>query len=83
MSNEELKCVWNLGSECEGSVSKEPLFDKQLEIPVCEKHLQQHREIMALHRSGRDVEEIMEMDSEERHEAFTELDEEAKENITL
>jgi len=79
MSNEELLiCMWKMGEmggKCEGSISKELLFDDMLEVPMCEKHLQQHQEVMALNQTGSyDIIDLVDMDPEERHEAFIKLD---------
>ena len=54
-------CVWNMGTPCGGRVSKRLMFDRQLEIPICDKHLHEHQEIMVLHSQGHDIEEIVEM----------------------
>lgn len=61
----EEECVWLLGTEHGGSVSKQLMFDKQLEVPICEEHFKQHRRIMLLVANGYDIEEVVEMDMEE------------------
>jgi len=48
---EEIHCVWNLGTPCEGKRYKELMFSKQLEIPICEKHVEEHREIMKIYKN--------------------------------
>ena len=63
---EEIHCVWQMGTPCEGKRYKELMFDKQLEIPICEKHVEEHREVMILHANAYDIEEIVDMDPEER-----------------
>jgi hypothetical protein len=63
---EEIHCVWNMGTPCEGKRYKELMFDKQLEIPICEKHVEEHKEVMILHANAYDIEEIVDMEPEER-----------------
>ena len=63
---EEIYCVWNLGDPCNGGVDKVLMFRKQLEIPICENHLEGHKEIMVLHGNGYEIEEIVDMTPEER-----------------
>jgi len=63
---EEVHCVWNMGTPCSGKRYKELMFDKQLEIPICEKHVEEHKEVMILHANAYDIEEIVDMDPEER-----------------
>ena len=66
MSKEEIFCVWDLGDPCDGDVAKVLMFRKQLEIPICVNHLEGHKEIMVLHGNGYDIEEIVDMEPEER-----------------
>ena len=61
-------CVWNMGTPCDGRVSNRLMFDNQLEIPICDQHLHEHREVMALHDKGHDIEEIVDMSPSRRKE---------------
>ena len=63
---EEVQCVWNMGTPCDRKRYKELMFDKQLEIPICEKHVEEHREVMTLHANAYDIEEIVDMEPDER-----------------
>ena len=63
---EETHCVWNMGTSCDGKRYKEEMFSKQLEIPICEKHVGEHREVMVLHNNGYDIEEIVDMEPDDR-----------------
>ena len=45
---------------------KKLMFSKQLEIPICEKHFEEHKEVMILNGNGYDIEEIVEMTPEDR-----------------
>jgi hypothetical protein len=83
--SEELKCVWNMGTACEGDVVETELFDAQIKIPICESHTKEHRDIMVLHKNGYDIEEVLNMTSEERRkEVLTiELSGLAREEIKL
>jgi len=59
-------CVWNMGSPCGGERFKKLLFSKQLEIPICHNHLEEHKEVMILHANDYDIEEVLDMTAEER-----------------
>ena len=63
---EKILCVWNMGTPCDGKREKKLMFSKQLEIPICEKHFEEHKEVMILHHQGYDIEEIVDMEPEER-----------------
>jgi hypothetical protein len=73
---ETTECIWVIGGKCAGKVKAILLFSNQLKVPICEKHLQQHREIMTLNSAGRDIQEVMKMAPDEQHKAFMELSEE-------
>jgi len=62
---EEITCVWLLGTDHGGETEKRLMFDKQLEVPVCEKHFKEHKRIMMLVANNYDIEEVVEMDPEE------------------
>jgi len=64
----DLTCVWNMGSECGGDVVTKQMFDKQLEMPICEKHFEEHTDFMFLHACGRDVEDLLKLSAEEKAE---------------
>lgn len=66
MAKEEVFCVWDLGDVCDGVIDKILMFRKQLEIPICDHHLEGHKEIMVLHGNGYDIEEIVDMEPDER-----------------
>lgn len=63
---ETVECVWAMGTPCEGKRYKELMFDEQLEIPICEKHVEEHKEVMILYNSGHEIEEIVDMSADER-----------------
>lgn len=64
--SEEILCVWNMGTECGGERHKQLMFSKQLEIPICDKHIEEHKEVMILHQNGHDIEKVVDMEPEER-----------------
>ena len=69
---EDLKCVWNMGTACSPDVEKVEFFNKQIKVPVCKKHVEDHRIIMLLHKNGYDVEEILQQTPDWRkQEALT------------
>jgi len=63
---EEIHCVWDMGTPCGENRLKELMFDKQLEIPICKKHVEEHKEVMILHANAYDIEEIVDMEPDER-----------------
>lgn len=64
--NEEIHCVWNMGTKCAGKICKQLMFNEKLEVPICEKHIEEHKEVMILQTNGFDIEEIVDMKPEER-----------------
>lgn len=63
---EDLKCVWCMGTPCEGKVKETEFFGKQIKIPVCEKHIEEHKHIMILYKNNYDIEEILQESAEYR-----------------
>lgn len=63
---EEEHCVWDLHTPCEGKEEFKLMFDKQLKVPICEKHAEEHWEVMVLFSEGHPIEEIVDMTPEER-----------------
>lgn len=63
---QELRCVWNMGGECDGEVKEVEFFNHQIKVPVCEGHVEQHTHVMILHKNGYDVEEILQETAEWR-----------------
>lgn len=64
--SKDLKCVWNMGTPCNGNVVERKLFQQQIKVPMCEAHLEQHKEVMILHKNGYDVEEVLQQTPEYR-----------------
>jgi hypothetical protein len=62
---EGVSCAWLLGTEHGGETEKRLMFEEQLEVPVCEKHFEEHRRIMLLVANDYDIEEVVEMDPDE------------------
>ena len=62
----ELKCVWAMGTPCEGKVSETELFAKQIKVPICENHLEEHSHVMILAKNGYDVEAILQENADYR-----------------
>ena len=62
MSDEELKCLWDLGGKCEGEV-RNRTFDlgrgEIFDCPVCDTHFNQHEEVMRLVGEGHDIEKVL------------------------
>ena len=67
MSN-ELTCVWQTGTDCDGEVAEEMIFSGQLKVPMCTGHKKEHIKIMLLQKLDTDIEEVIELTSEERQE---------------
>lgn len=70
MSKEELKCVWHMGSPCshDGAAKEYEIFNKQIKVPMCDDHVEQHSYIMILAKNGYDVETILNETPEYRKE---------------
>ena len=62
----KLKCVWALGTPCGGATEEKELFNKEIKIPICDKHLGEHKEIMILEKNNYDLEEILQQTPEWR-----------------
>lgn len=62
---EREECVWLLGTPHKGKVSKQLMFDKQLEVPICEAHFEEHKNIMLLVVNGYEIEQVVEMEPDE------------------
>jgi len=73
VDNDKVNCVWVTDGEHGGNVSYEGLFGDQINLPVCEAHLNDHMTIIALNNSGIEVEEVIEMTLEERHRKVYDL----------
>ena len=68
---EEVKCVWMMGTPCSDEQATEvKLFSNQIKVPICKDHLEQHTHIMALAQNGYDVEQILNETHEYRKEQF-------------
>lgn len=63
-----LSCVWNMGTDCTDDVTEIEFFNKQIKVPVCSSHIEQHRIIMVLHKNDFDVEEMLQQTPEYRKE---------------
>jgi hypothetical protein len=57
-----------MGTPCEGKVEEVEMFDGQIKIPICEQHLEEHRDIMILHKHKYDIEEILQESAEYRRQ---------------
>lgn len=66
MADKKLKCVWNMGTECTDDVQEIEFFHNQIKVPVCSKHVEEHKFVMILHKNGYDVEEILQQTAEYR-----------------
>ena len=66
MSKSNLKCVWAMGTECEGDVEEVEFFSNQIKVPVCASHIEQHSHVMILHKNNYDVEEMLQQSAEYR-----------------
>ena len=66
MTNKELKCVWNMGTDCSDVIEEVEFFNTQIKVPVCSSHIEQHKFVMVLHKNNYDVEEILQQSPEYR-----------------
>lgn len=58
-------CVWTIDGTCSCKKFEATIFKGQLKIPICEKHLKNHRNIMTLRSSGKDIDKVINATSEE------------------
>jgi hypothetical protein len=66
------KCVWHLGTPCSGKTELRGLFGGALKVPVCENHLEGHKNIMLLHKNNYNVEQMLnETEDFKKQEALT------------
>lgn len=59
-----------MGYECSGEVTKEDIFDSQVNVPICEAHLQDHKQMLFLHAHGEDIEQVLQLSLEDRKKLF-------------
>lgn len=61
MSDEKPKCVWHMGTPCsdDGAADEYEIFNKQIKVPMCKDHVEQHSHVMILAKNGYDVETIL------------------------
>ena len=64
----ELKCVWNTGGDCVDDTYDTVIFGSSIQIPICHKHLKDHKNVMILHANNYDVEEVIQKSPEWRQE---------------
>jgi hypothetical protein len=55
-----------MGTECSDDVQEVEFFNKQIKVPVCSNHIEEHKCVMILHKNGYDVEEILQQTPEYR-----------------
>jgi hypothetical protein len=60
------KCVWLMGTLCDGITYSAEMFKKQIRIPICTAHLVEHRVIMSLVKAGKDIEDVINVSAEDR-----------------
>lgn len=67
-----MKCAWSLDGDCEGEICVRELFCrgkiKGLSIKICEKHFQQHEDVMKLYYKGYNMSDIFGMSAKVRHD---------------
>jgi len=70
---DDMFCIWDMGSPCDDSkVLRRNVFYNTLGIEMCDKHFEEHKEVVILVGNGYSIEEITEMTPEQRKRlAFT------------
>ena len=53
------KCVWNMGTPCSGKTTMVKFFEGQVDVPVCEAHIEQHEYVVILHNNDFDIEYVL------------------------
>jgi hypothetical protein len=81
----DYKCVWPIGKEtgddCKGPVQEVCLFAGILNIPICQYHLEWHKEIVALYESGMIIDDIVSLKRQECREKFAALENKGGSNV--
>lgn len=67
------KCIWNMGNPCDGEVTTESMFASQINITVCAKHWEQHKQLMFLNAHDIDVDKLLALSLEDRTKLFKEI----------
>jgi len=70
---EKIECDFKLDTPCGGDVEYVKIFGGSCCLPICENHLQEHKEIMTLSANGYDVEEILNQTPEWRKKEYLTL----------
>lgn len=60
------KCVWNMGTPCDGEVKIRQMFKHQITAPVCAIHFRDHLNCMLLNNNKYDLEVVLNMTAEQR-----------------
>ena len=79
-----VKCTWNMGSECSSNVAKRKMFSKQLEVPICDSHYEAHATVMVLNRAYKmNIESVVELSNEERAEQLKKFTDHSEVNASV
>ena len=61
-----LVCIWDFGTPHSENVSMCTVFFGKMSLPICEKHLKEHLNILILKENNYDLEQVMREDNEWR-----------------
>ena len=69
----EIKCVWTMGTSCDGEIKDQVMFKNQMTIQICARHSHDHKVILFLEQQGFDIEEILSKTDTWREEKAQEI----------
>jgi hypothetical protein len=67
------ECLWQMDDKCDGEVISAELFNNQIRIDICPKHLRFHRLIECLSKHGIDVDVLLNQTQEWREQEAARL----------
>jgi hypothetical protein len=68
-----MNCVWNMGTDCAGTVNERLMFSAQLKVPVCDRHYNEHLVVVSLLERGIKQAEVNDATAEERNKMLSDL----------
>lgn len=62
---EKLQCIWELDEIHDEVVAVASMFDGQLKLPICNRHLTWHQALLTLNSKGVDLDKLLDMTRDE------------------
>ena len=64
----ELACVWTTQGPCSKKIYEAKLFENEIGVPACERHIRDHENTLILFHNGYDLQEVIDKGYEYRRE---------------